>query len=553
MQIVIPMSGFGERFRNAGYQMPKPLIHIDGKPIIEYVVEMFPGETDFFFICNNDHLATPEYNLENTLREICPTGRIIGIAPHKLGPIYAVNQVIDLLDQNKPVLVNYCDFTCYWKWADFKKFVQESECIGAIPAYKNFHPHTLGDTNYAYLLEKKGIVSDIQEKKPYTDNRMDEFASSGSYYFRSVSVMAEAFEEVLSQNLHVGGEYYVSLAYKPLLEIGHLVLVYPLQHFMQWGTPEDVFEYQMWSKAFKKLLDPTISYSEGKGSIVIPMAGMGQRFANEGYDLTKPMIPVSGQPMVIQATNDLPYSESQVFILRSNMIGCKEISKKINEFYPDAVIKTIDNATEGQAITASIGLEALDNLGQLQTPITIAACDNGVLYNEEKYKQLVEDKDVEVIVWGIRGYANAKRSPEMFGWIDLDSEGFIERVSVKTPLSSPLTDPIVLGTFTFKDGQHFMDAIESLISRNGRINGEYYIDSLINDAIDLGLRCKLLEVESYLCWGTPNDLKTFEYWQSCFHKWSSHPYRLEKDNRVSAEARLELDKKYRRFNEIAYA
>ena len=47
MQIVIPMSGFGERFRKAGYTLPKPLIVIDGKPIIAHVIDMFPGETDF--------------------------------------------------------------------------------------------------------------------------------------------------------------------------------------------------------------------------------------------------------------------------------------------------------------------------------------------------------------------------------------------------------------------------------------------------------------------------------------------------------------------------
>src|ERR1700704_6380930 len=50
MQIVIPMSGFGERFRRAGYDIPKPLIEVEGKPIVAHVVDMFPGETDFIFI-----------------------------------------------------------------------------------------------------------------------------------------------------------------------------------------------------------------------------------------------------------------------------------------------------------------------------------------------------------------------------------------------------------------------------------------------------------------------------------------------------------------------
>ena len=60
----------------------------------------------------------------------------------------------------------------------------------------------------------------------------------------------------------------------------------------------------------------------------------------------------------------------------------------------------------------------------------------------------------------------------------------------------------------------------------------------------MGLNCQLFEVDSFISWGTPNDLKTFEYWQSCFHKWNSHPYRLELDKRVNQDALMELEKKY---------
>ena len=66
MQIIIPMSGFGERFRRAGYTVPKPLVEIDGKPIIAHVIDMFPGETDFIFICNRDHLNEPAYRMGNS-------------------------------------------------------------------------------------------------------------------------------------------------------------------------------------------------------------------------------------------------------------------------------------------------------------------------------------------------------------------------------------------------------------------------------------------------------------------------------------------------------
>ena len=67
------------------------------------------------------------------------------------------------------------------------------------------------------------------------------------------------------------------------------------------------------------------------------------------------------------------------------------------------------------------------------------------------------------------------------------------------------------------------------------------MDSCIEDAIELGLNCALLEVDSYLGWGTPNDLKTFNYWQSCFHLWNTHPYDLAKDKRIEKNKILEID------------
>jgi NDP-sugar pyrophosphorylase family protein len=254
MQIVIPMSGFGERFRRAGYSVPKPLIEVEGKPMIGHVIDMFPGETDFVFICNREHLNEPKYNMESTLKKLCPTGRIVGIAPHKLGPVHAVLQVEEILSDDAQTIVNYCDFTCYWDWHRFKKFVKDNACVGAIPSYKGFHPHTLGSTNYAYMLETNGWVKDIQEKQPYTNNRMEEFASSGTYYFSSGAVMKDAFLQQVENGLDLKGEFYVSLAYKVLLQNNDSVAVYPLQHFMQWGTPEDVAEYNYWSLAFKKIL-----------------------------------------------------------------------------------------------------------------------------------------------------------------------------------------------------------------------------------------------------------------------------------------------------------
>ena len=524
--------------------MPKPLIEVEGKPIIAHVIDLFPGEHDFIFICNADHLAHAGYRMSDIIKQHCPQGRIVGIAPHKLGPIHAVRQIEHLIDLQRPVVVNYCDFTCYWDWGHFKSFVSQSGCDGAIPAYKGFHPHTLGTTNYAYVREQDGWVQDIQEKQPYTDNRMEEFASSGTYYFRTGRIMSQAFADTTAQGLNVGGEYYVSLAYKPMLAAGQSVAVYALQHFMQWGTPEDVREYNGWSNAFRRLATTEPAQPVPRGSMVMPMAGLGQRFATEGYAETKPLINVSGRPMVVQATMDLPPAVRHAFVLREDMPGYERIQLTLLIHFPGSVMHGVSGVTQGQACSAELGVAALRATGDVPGPVTFGACDSGALYDRRKLDALFQDSDADVFVWVARGHANALRHPQMFGWVDADEAGRVRRVSVKVPLADPANDPIIIGTFSFRRAEDFDRTLARLIEQDDRVNGEFYLDSCVNHALALGMNCRIFEVDHFLSWGTPNDLRTFEYWQSCFDKWPGHSYRLESDGRVPDDAIASIRQRY---------
>ena len=527
MQVVIPMSGFGERFRKVGYDVPKPLIVIDGKPIIQHVVEMFPGEVDFSFICNKDHLSEKKYQMNEILKKIAPSGKIYSIEPHKLGPVHAVLQIINHLDLEKPTIVNYADFTCDWNYDDFCKNVLESNCDGAIPSYRGFHPHTIWSNYYAYVPEINMKAKDIQEKKPFTKNPQDEFASSGTYYFKNASLMHEYFKKCVSMDLTVSGEFYVSMVYKPMIDEGLDIKVYELNHFMQWGTPFDLEEYRYWSNCFSALINKQAASSQ-KGSLILPMVGHGSRFKKEGYDVPKPLIPVSGEPMAVQALLDLPRAEKEVFVLRSDMPGIARLKSEIQKKSTNAEFVVLNNMTDGQASTCEEGSHHLNR----DEPVTIAACDNGMIYDNERLTNLLSSEDVDVIVWSVRGYPGAIRSPEMYGWIDSDESGLIKKVSVKKPLSMPSKDPIIVGAFTFKKLEYFLKSVQNMKDREAKINGEYYVDTAINDAISMGLRCVIFEIEHYICWGTPNDLRTFEYWQSCFHGWKSHPYKIEEDNNV---------------------
>ena len=540
MQIIIPMSGFGERFRAAGYTVPKPLIEVDGKTIIQHVVEMFSADDEFIFICNEDHLNESSYRMRETLESICPNGIIVSIPPHKLGPVYAVMQSIERIDLQQQTSVNYCDFTCYWDYSNFQKYVKVTDADGVIPSYRGFHPHTLWSNYYAYIKEKNSRVSDIQEKQPFTENPKQEFASSGTYYFKTGALMQEYFQRCIDEQLLVSDEYYVSMVYKPMMQDNLKVYVYELQHFMQWGTPDDLNEYRYWSDVFRGIVkegDPP----KHSGALLLPMAGLGSRFVKEGYKIQKPLIPVSGLPMAVQAKNDLPKTDLQRYILRKDLQGLSELINTLTKYSENPSFEILDSVTDGQATTCTEGVIGLD----IESPITIAACDNGMIYDASRFNDFMLDEGVDVIVWGAKSYPGAIRSPEMYGWIDMNKETRkIHSISVKAPLENPEDDPIVVGTFTFKRLGDFLDSVERMKAREAKVNEEYYVDMAINDAIALGKNCKFFEVEHYICWGTPNDLRTFEYWQSCFHKWSSHIYSLSLDPNISNENITQLEERY---------
>ncbi len=539
LQIVIPMSGFGERFRRAGYVMPKPLIDVQGRPIVSYVADMFPADADFLFICNEDHLATPAYDMRGTLESIRPQGQILGIPAHRKGPVYAVSLGFDQIRDEDPVIVNYCDFTCYWDCDHFLRFVAETGCDGAIPAYRGFHPHSIGSTFYAYMRETDGWVDDIQEKTPFTDNPLSEYASSGTYYFHTGALMKQAFRDTMTRDLHVGNEYYVSLAYKPLLQARHSIAVYALQHFMQWGTPEDLADYLQYDRAFRALAAPRENRARHSGALLLPIAGAGQRFVDEGFSLPKALVPVGGRAMAVASAGSLPQADRQVFVLRADLAHVQDIVGALKENFPNGEVVMMERLSEGQAITCLEGLSAVAP----DMPLTIGVCDTGLIYNPATFQTVMDDTDADVVVWGFRGHAMARRRPQAYGWIQAKN-GEITNISVKTPLSDTATDPVVTGVFTFRRAADFRACVDRLVAAGKRINNEYYVDSCINEAIALGLKVRLFEADAYLCWGTPDELRSFEYWQSCFHKWDFHPYRLSKDSFVSPDLVDPLERRF---------
>lgn len=245
--------------------------------------------------------------------------------------------------------------------------------------------------------------------------------------------------------------------------------------------------------------------------IVVPMAGAGKRFSDAGYSLPKPLIPVSGQPMVVQAVQDLPPAGRIVFLCQVDHLREYPLEETLCGRFPQALIVPVEGLTEGQACTVRLAGPFLDP----NEPVIVAACDNTHLYDPLKHAKLLEDESIEAAVWTYRGEPRVLVAPQMYGWVRtrLDSTDILE-VSVKRLISNhPLQDPVVSGTFTFRRAGVMLDAIDELVRLGERVNGEYYMDSIPNLIVRRGGRSVVFEVEKYIGWGTPADLLDYERWE----------------------------------------
>ena len=255
-------------------------------------------------------------------------------------------------------------------------------------------------------------------------------------------------------------------------------------------------------------------------NIIIPMAGAGKRFADEGYKISKPAIPTidwhSGQefPMVVCAVNDLPGVEKKgsnvTFIDRTfhKIDGVEDIIKK---HFPKASFITVENLTEGQACTCLLAKEKINNNDEL----LIAGCDNGMVFNALKFEE--EKQKTDCLVFTYRHNEAVLENPNAYGWMCVDKEKNIIGTSIKKAISdNPLEDHAVVATFWFKRGKDFVKAAEKMVSENDRVNNEFYVDEVVKHILQLGLRARVFEIDRYIGWGTPKDYEeyqaTIKYW-----------------------------------------
>ena len=264
---------------------------------------------------------------------------------------------------------------------------------------------------------------------------------------------------------------------------GLSVSIYEANKFICLGTPDDYEQYWFWHKFFtKKDNNSDVDNNTKKRIGIIPMAGKGSRFREYGYRVAKPLIKVKGVPMVIRTVLSMPNQDNWIFLPRKMDLDRYPIEKTLREFSSDCIVYPIEEHTSGQAATCLLAKEYICHDSEL----IIASADYEHIYDHKLWSLIVNDLSIDGAIWTYRSGSMVLKDPEKFAYCRVLDDGLTvsEVVEKKTISESPNLDPLVVGTFWYRQAIDFVDAAENLIANDITVNGEHYVGTSINYLIN---------------------------------------------------------------------
>ena len=230
INIVIPMAGLGSRFANVGYKLPKPLIDVNGKHMIQVVVENLNINARYIFIVMKKH--ADEYNFDDILKEVtCDNYEVRSIDKLTEGSACTVLSVRDLIDNDAPLILANSDQ--YLDWNPYEFLVKSLGVDGVISCFEANHPKW----SYAKI-DDDGRVTEVAEKRVISN-----LATTGIYYFASGRQFVRGADSMIYKNIRTNNEFYNAPIYNELIEEGGDVRVHMCERMFGIGVPEDLEYY----------------------------------------------------------------------------------------------------------------------------------------------------------------------------------------------------------------------------------------------------------------------------------------------------------------------
>jgi HAD superfamily hydrolase (TIGR01509 family) len=231
LNVLIPMAGAGSRFQTAGYTFPKPLIDVEGKPMIQVVVENLNIDANYIYVVQKAHRE--QYNLDTLLNLITPGCKVVEVDTLTEGAACTALLAKEFIDSEAPLFFANSDQFVEWDSNEFFYKMNENDCDGGIPTFKATHPKW----SFAKL-DDDGFVTEVQEKNPISD-----LATIGFYYWKHGSDFVKYAEEMIEQDIRVNGEFYVCPVYNNAIKAGLKVRTFDVPKMWGLGTPEDLKYY----------------------------------------------------------------------------------------------------------------------------------------------------------------------------------------------------------------------------------------------------------------------------------------------------------------------
>jgi len=233
----------------------------------------------------------------------------------------------------------------------------------------------------------------------------------------------------------------------------------------------------------------------GKMNVLIPMAGAGSRFEQAGYTFPKPLIDVNGKPMIQRVVENLNIDARHIFIVQKDHYEKYSLKHTLNLIAPNCKIVQVEGVTEGAACTTLLAKEFINN----DEPLVLANSDQYVDWDSNKfmYSATADDIDGSILTF--------HSTHPKWSYAKLNSEGSVTEVAEKKPISEHAT----VGIYYWKKGSDYVRCAESMIQKNIRVNNEFYVCPVYNEAIQENLKVKTFHIERMWGLGTPEDLDLF--------------------------------------------
>ena len=259
-------------------------------------------------------------------------------------------------------------------------------------------------------------------------------------------------------------------------------------------NPND-FDYNKIVNAFYSNHSKKEIWEDRKMNVLIPMAGHGSRFAQAGYTFPKPLIEVHGKPMIQVVVDNLNVNANFIFVVQKEHREKYNLDSVLNIIAPNCKIVEVEGVTEGAACTTLLAKQYIDN----DEPLVIANSDQFVEWNSLDFFYKMNEQNLDA------GILSFESTHPKWSYAKIDSDGLVVEVAEKKPISNIAT----VGVYYWRRGSDYVKFAEDMIEKNIRVNNEFYVCPVFNQAISNGLKIKTFNVAKMWGLGTPEDLRYF--------------------------------------------